>query len=178
MRSMNTAGYEIQSSFALITPNDQGFTVDRNMDDFLVTENFGMILRKPVHTDDNGAYFIEWEVSIVPIVFSWCGSIGFDSFLPSVLLWLVVIVAVVGYVNGFLLSLRFRGGNISFDTLSQMIKFVFHLLDLSPGRVLLYQKFLEFNLGFLLALSAFAMVAACVSRAAATLSTTSCLMAA
>nr|GFA52133.1 hypothetical protein [Tanacetum cinerariifolium] len=46
-------GYEIQSSFALITPNDQGFTVDRNMDDFLVTENFGMILRQPVHTDDN-----------------------------------------------------------------------------------------------------------------------------
>nr|GEX87280.1 hypothetical protein [Tanacetum cinerariifolium] len=46
-------GYEIQSSFASITLNDQGFTVDRNIDDFLVTENFGMILRQPVHTDDN-----------------------------------------------------------------------------------------------------------------------------
>nr|GEX57334.1 hypothetical protein [Tanacetum cinerariifolium] len=33
-------GYEIQSSFASITLNDQGFTVDMNMDDFLVTENF------------------------------------------------------------------------------------------------------------------------------------------
>nr|GFA23811.1 hypothetical protein [Tanacetum cinerariifolium] len=29
-------GYEIQSSFALITPYDQGFTIDRNVDDFLV----------------------------------------------------------------------------------------------------------------------------------------------
>nr|GEW17876.1 synaptobrevin, longin-like domain protein [Tanacetum cinerariifolium] len=46
-------GYEIQSSFALITSNDQGFTVDRNMDDFLVTENFGTILGQTVHTDDN-----------------------------------------------------------------------------------------------------------------------------
>nr|GFB02118.1 hypothetical protein [Tanacetum cinerariifolium] len=44
---------EIQSSFALITSNDQGFTVDRNMDDILVTENFGMMLGQPVHTDDN-----------------------------------------------------------------------------------------------------------------------------
>nr|GFC77282.1 hypothetical protein [Tanacetum cinerariifolium] len=46
-------GYEIQSSFASINSNDQGFTVDRNMDDLLVTENFGMILGQPVHTDDN-----------------------------------------------------------------------------------------------------------------------------
>nr|GEV02492.1 putative reverse transcriptase domain-containing protein [Tanacetum cinerariifolium] len=38
----------------------------------------------------------EWEVSSVPIVFSWCGSISFDSFLPSVLLWLVIIAAVIG----------------------------------------------------------------------------------
>nr|GEW82057.1 hypothetical protein [Tanacetum cinerariifolium] len=46
-------GYEIQSSFVSITSNDQDFTVDRNMDDFLVTKNFGMILGQPVHTDDN-----------------------------------------------------------------------------------------------------------------------------
>nr|GEU87072.1 reverse transcriptase domain-containing protein [Tanacetum cinerariifolium] len=45
--------YEIQSSYASITSNDQGFIVDRNMDDFLVIENFGMILGQPVHTDDN-----------------------------------------------------------------------------------------------------------------------------
>ncbi|GKB26624.1 hypothetical protein Tco_0866025, partial [Tanacetum coccineum] len=28
-----------------------------------------------------------------------------------------------------------------------MVKFVFHLLDFSPGTILLYQKFLEFNPG-------------------------------
>nr|GEZ62549.1 putative reverse transcriptase domain-containing protein [Tanacetum cinerariifolium] len=44
---------EIQLSFASITSNDQGFTVDRNTDDFLITENFGIILGQPVHTDDN-----------------------------------------------------------------------------------------------------------------------------
>ncbi|GKE46932.1 hypothetical protein Tco_1478190, partial [Tanacetum coccineum] len=38
----------------------------------------------------------EWEISSIPIVFSWSGNISFDSFLPSVLLWLVVIVVVVG----------------------------------------------------------------------------------
>nr|GEW97999.1 retrovirus-related Pol polyprotein from transposon TNT 1-94 [Tanacetum cinerariifolium] len=67
---------------------------------------------------------------------------------------------------------------------TQMVKFVFHLLDLSLGTILFYQTLLEFNpgaslsSGFLLALSAFFMVAAYVSRAVATLSTTSFLMAA
>nr|GEZ23197.1 hypothetical protein [Tanacetum cinerariifolium] len=52
-RNFLTTGYEIQSSFASITSNNQGFIVDRNMDDFLVTENFGMMFGQPVHTDDN-----------------------------------------------------------------------------------------------------------------------------
>nr|GEU81200.1 retrovirus-related Pol polyprotein from transposon TNT 1-94 [Tanacetum cinerariifolium] len=140
-RTGGRPGYEIQSSFASITSNDQGFTIDRNMDDYLVTENFGMILGQPAHTDDYvettefnrheinfesieakdkdmkllsapqsinilakcwfrrnipGTSFTEWEVSSVPIVFSWCGSIGFDNFLPSILLWLVGIIAVIG----------------------------------------------------------------------------------
>nr|GEY55579.1 hypothetical protein [Tanacetum cinerariifolium] len=43
-----------------------------------------------------GTSFTEWEVSSVPIIFSSCGSISFDNFLPSVLLRLMVIVAVVG----------------------------------------------------------------------------------
>nr|GFB54882.1 hypothetical protein [Tanacetum cinerariifolium] len=108
------------------------------MDELLVTENFGMILGQPVHTDDNvettefNRHEINFERifsieakdkdmkplsapesnntlakcwfgetylmggSSVPIVFSWYGSISFDSFLPSVLLWLVIIVVVVG----------------------------------------------------------------------------------
>ncbi|GKG28224.1 hypothetical protein Tco_0406551, partial [Tanacetum coccineum] len=38
----------------------------------------------------------QWEVSSIPIVLSWSGSISSDSFLPFDLLWLVVIIAVVG----------------------------------------------------------------------------------
>ncbi|GJY58650.1 hypothetical protein Tco_0458542 [Tanacetum coccineum] len=55
---------------------------------------------------------------------------------------------------------------------SQMVKFVFRLLDLSSRTVLLYQKLLEFNPGaslssvFLLVLSVFAIVVAYASRAA------------
>ncbi|GKF90383.1 hypothetical protein Tco_0274084, partial [Tanacetum coccineum] len=37
-----------------------------------------------------------WEVSGIPIVFRWSGSISSNSFLPSVLLWLIIVVAVVG----------------------------------------------------------------------------------
>ncbi|GJY10170.1 hypothetical protein Tco_0378355 [Tanacetum coccineum] len=39
---------------------------------------------------------IGWEVFGIPIVFRWSSSISSNSFLPSVLLWLVIIVAVVG----------------------------------------------------------------------------------
>ncbi|GKA52734.1 hypothetical protein Tco_0746049 [Tanacetum coccineum] len=85
------------------------------MDDFLVTNNFIMVLREPVHTDENvktiefnrheinferllpvNTSSIQWEVSSIPTVLSWSGSISSDSFLPFVLLWLVIIVAVVG----------------------------------------------------------------------------------
>ncbi|GJR36393.1 hypothetical protein Tco_1212077 [Tanacetum coccineum] len=38
----------------------------------------------------------------------------------------------------------------SYGPYSQMVKFVFHLLDLSSGMILLYQNLLEFNLGELL----------------------------
>nr|GEZ32377.1 hypothetical protein [Tanacetum cinerariifolium] len=199
--------YEIQSIFASITSYDQGFTVDRNMDDFLVTENFGMILGQPVHTDDKvktiefNRHEINFErhdkrLSLVADYFQWLAfcfgsswlngppfcKIGFGSFLSLVLLWLVVIVVVVGI--GVMV--------VVFVESSSVVKLSF----VSDGKIHLlssgshsedstfYQKFLEFNPGaslsseFLLALSAFAMVAACVSRAVATLSTTSCLMAA
>nr|GEZ92634.1 hypothetical protein [Tanacetum cinerariifolium] len=110
---------EIQSSFASITSNDQGFTVDRNMNEFLVTENFDMILGQPVHTDDN----LDGEIR-----------------LPS-------------------------SGSQSGDSTS-----LSEVFEFNPGASL--------GSGFLLALSTFAMVAAYVSRAVATLPTTSCLMAA
>nr|GFC60193.1 hypothetical protein [Tanacetum cinerariifolium] len=88
------------------------------MDDFLFTKNFGMILAQPVHTNDNvkttkfnrhennfkresmvmgGIFRIEAKDKDMKLLSAlWCGSIGFDSFLPLILLWLIVIMAVVG----------------------------------------------------------------------------------
>nr|GEW67660.1 hypothetical protein [Tanacetum cinerariifolium] len=76
------------------------------------------------------------------------------------------VTVVVVVVESSFVSLRFRGGDIPFNTLSQMVKSIFHLLDLSSRTVLLYQKLLEFN-------PAFAMLAACASRAMVILSGTS-----
>nr|GEY74571.1 hypothetical protein [Tanacetum cinerariifolium] len=127
-------------------------------------------------------------------------SISPKGFLPSILLLVVVIVTVaivaviivvvavaidrvviVVMIIG-LESLRFRGGNISFNTSSQMVKFVLHLLDVSSGTVLLCQKLLEFNpgacSGFLFVLPVFSMRAACASKVAATRSSIGCQMAA
>ncbi|GJY03676.1 hypothetical protein Tco_0369616 [Tanacetum coccineum] len=135
------------SIFASITSNDQSFTVDRNVNDFLITRDFSMILGQPVHTDDNleTTEFNRHKVSIViggifsieardidmkllsapesnntlasgwPLVLAVLGymahlvasitlnstrsgSIIFYSFLPLVLLWLVIVVVVVSVV--------------------------------------------------------------------------------
>ncbi|GKF19549.1 hypothetical protein Tco_0068187, partial [Tanacetum coccineum] len=42
------------------------------------------------------AFLTQGTVSSIPIVFSWSDRIRLESFLSSVLLWLVIIVAVVG----------------------------------------------------------------------------------
>nr|GFA33548.1 hypothetical protein [Tanacetum cinerariifolium] len=75
---------------------------------------------------------------------------GWGPTYPRLLVVIIVVVVMIvvvigGYVNGFLLNLRFRDGNIPFSTLSQMVKLFFYLLDLSSGTILLYQKLLEFN---------------------------------
>nr|GEW52437.1 hypothetical protein [Tanacetum cinerariifolium] len=44
---------KLLSGLTSITLEYQSFTVDRNVDDFLVTENVGMILGQPVHTNDD-----------------------------------------------------------------------------------------------------------------------------
>nr|GEV03182.1 hypothetical protein [Tanacetum cinerariifolium] len=61
-----------------------------------------------------GAFLTHGMVSSIPTVLSWGVSIRPDSFLSFVLFLLVIIVAVVG---GGVTSLRFRGGNIPFNTL-------------------------------------------------------------
>ncbi|GJY86493.1 hypothetical protein Tco_0500519 [Tanacetum coccineum] len=38
----------------------------------------------------------QWEVSNIPTVLCWSGSITSNSFFPSVLLWLAIIIAIVG----------------------------------------------------------------------------------
>nr|GEU43041.1 retrovirus-related Pol polyprotein from transposon TNT 1-94 [Tanacetum cinerariifolium] len=77
-----------------VREEDQSFTVDRNVNDFLVIENFGMILGKPVHTNDNveTTEFNQHEIDFE----RWSNSISSSSFLPLVLLWLEIIIAIVG----------------------------------------------------------------------------------
>ncbi|GKD42579.1 hypothetical protein Tco_1267224 [Tanacetum coccineum] len=43
------------------------------------------------------AFLTQGTVSSISIIFSWGGSISPEGFLSSVLLWLVIIVAVVGF---------------------------------------------------------------------------------
>ncbi|GKF89205.1 hypothetical protein Tco_0263168, partial [Tanacetum coccineum] len=99
------------------------------------------------------------KVSSIPIVFSWGGSRSPGGFLPSIMLLVVIIVAVIIVVVTVVLVVV-----IGED--SSIIKLSFVIIGVS------------FCPMFLLVLSVFTMVAACASRAAATLSATSFLMAA
>ncbi|GJV35185.1 hypothetical protein Tco_1407662 [Tanacetum coccineum] len=114
------------------------------------------------------AFLTQGTISSISIIFSWGGSISPEGFLSSVLLWLVIIVAVVGVTIVVVIIVAVvvvveKSGTIvghkvanswnlltSYGPYSQMVKFVFHLLDLSSGMILLYQNLLEFNLGELL----------------------------
>nr|GEW36926.1 hypothetical protein [Tanacetum cinerariifolium] len=128
-------------------------------------------------------FLTQGTVSIIPIVFSWSGSISSNSFLPSVLLWLVIIVAVISVhvtvvvvvESSFVIKLSFvitwylhrnhspspSDGKIRFPSSGSQ-----------SGDNISLSKLLEFNpgaslgFGFLFVLSAFVMLAACTSRAA------------
>nr|GEZ32508.1 hypothetical protein [Tanacetum cinerariifolium] len=139
------------------------------------------------------AFLTQETVSIIPIVFSWSGSISSNSFLPLVLLWLVIIVAVISV-----------GVTVVVVVKSSYV-FKRSFVITCPGTIFPCQKLLEFNPGKLslvqllqentdsvgsnqwisptapsepLKLKAFAMLAACASIAAETLSATNYLMAA
>ncbi|GKB00713.1 hypothetical protein Tco_0828706, partial [Tanacetum coccineum] len=101
------------------------------------------------------------------------------------------VVVPLGYVNGFLQSLRFRGSNISFNASSQIVKFFFYFSDFNLRIILVRHKPFELSPGDLIGLfyshSSFkpadkancsfrTIVAACVSRAVVTLLATSFLM--
>nr|GEV49322.1 putative reverse transcriptase domain-containing protein [Tanacetum cinerariifolium] len=79
--------------------------------------------------------------SNIPMIFSWGSSIGPDGFLPSILLLVVIIVVIVVVIGG----------------VPSIIKLLVVVIGVSLGPV------------FLFVLSVFAMLAACASRAAATL---------
>ncbi|GJS56642.1 zf-CCHC domain-containing protein [Tanacetum coccineum] len=118
-----------------------------------------------------GASFTQGMVSTIPFV----GSISPEGFLPPILLLVVinamVVVTVVIVVAVALLTLGH--GNC-----------FFHFLNLSFGTILLYQESFKFRPGVLLGLEfllgslVLTIVAACASRAVATLLATSFLMAA
>ncbi|GKE97333.1 hypothetical protein Tco_0020684, partial [Tanacetum coccineum] len=83
---------------------DQSFTVDRNVKDFLVTEKFGMILGQPVHTDNN----------VKTIKFNW-HEIDFESG------WLLVL-AVLGQMAHLVTKITFastRSGVLEITSLAQ-----------------------------------------------------------
>ncbi|GJV07699.1 hypothetical protein Tco_1345355 [Tanacetum coccineum] len=82
------------------------FTIDRNVNDFLITDNFGMILGQPVHTNDNiettefNWHEIDFErwpliLAVLAQMAHLVANITFacTSFLPSVL---AIVVAIVG----------------------------------------------------------------------------------
>nr|GEW30018.1 hypothetical protein [Tanacetum cinerariifolium] len=122
----------------------------------------------------------------IPIIFSKSGSISPEGFLPSNMLLAVIIVAVAIVVTVVLVVvdaiIGFEDNTYllrAFSILSSDLVGLFYSYRLGvcipPG-----QGVIGVSLGsvFLLVFLVFAMVVACVSRAAATLSTTNFLMAA
>nr|GEZ87796.1 hypothetical protein [Tanacetum cinerariifolium] len=97
----------------------------------------------------------QWVVSSISTVLSWSSNIGSESFWPSVLLLMGIIHAIVMDVLVV----------VAVIIIARDIPFIFKLLLMIVGISLME-------------LSASAIVAVCVSRAAATLSATSFLMAA
>ncbi|GJX31749.1 hypothetical protein Tco_0241604 [Tanacetum coccineum] len=87
---------------------------------------------------DESAFLTQRPVSNIPIVFNLSDSIRPEGFLSSVLLWLVINIAVVSVsvtvvvvvesssVVKLSFSLRFRGGNIPFNTSRQSPDENFH----------------------------------------------------
>nr|GEV38885.1 hypothetical protein [Tanacetum cinerariifolium] len=137
-----------------------------------------------------GTFLTQGKASSIPIVFSRGGSISPEGFLPSVLLFAVIIVVVaivvtvvLVVVDAIIRVIAIVGG------VSSIIKLLFVIIGdlvglfysnrlsvcIPPG-----QGVIGVSLGpvFLLVFLVFSMVAACVFRATATISATNFLMAA
>ncbi|GKB11588.1 hypothetical protein Tco_0845511 [Tanacetum coccineum] len=133
-----------------------------------------------------GAFLTQGKASSIPTIFSWGDSISPEGFLSSILLLVVIIVTVVimvilvvvvveGWANEFhqdkASSVRVPVANLTLQSSVQ-------LLQENTDSVRSNQRMRPTAPSVPLKLKAFAMVAACASKVAATLSATSFLMAA
>nr|GEU51750.1 hypothetical protein [Tanacetum cinerariifolium] len=126
------------------------------------------------------------KVSSIPTIQSWGGSISPDSFLPSILLLVVIVVAVVIVVVAVIMIVVVEGWMNEFhqDKASSVrvpianftLQSSVQLLRENTDSVRLNQRMSPTAPSVPLKLKAFAMLAACASRAIATLSATSFLM--
>ncbi|GJZ35519.1 hypothetical protein Tco_0581336 [Tanacetum coccineum] len=125
--------------------------------------------------------------SNIPTVFSWGSNIGLEGFLPSILLLVVIIVVVVIVVVTVILVVVVEG--VERNEFHQGQVASTHQIRLPIANVTLFSSAhllrentdlvrVPVGLVFLLGLLVLAIVAACASRAATTLSATSFLMAA
>nr|GEY04511.1 hypothetical protein [Tanacetum cinerariifolium] len=110
------------------------------------------------------------KVSNIPTVLTWVDNISSDGLLPSILLLVVVIVAIIIVVVTLIL--------IVVVVAIVVVVFVVAIIGVVFVGVSAIIKLLFVIIGFLLVLSAFAMLAACAFRAATTRSSISYQMAA
>nr|GEZ15464.1 hypothetical protein [Tanacetum cinerariifolium] len=104
-----------------------------------------------------GAFLPQRKVSNVPFVFSLGGSISHEGFLPSILLFVIVVVAIIEVVVIVVISAIIK---LSFVIIGSLHRIVlcylfyyplgygngfFHFLDLSLGTILIYQELFEFR---------------------------------
>ncbi|GJY22856.1 hypothetical protein Tco_0396514 [Tanacetum coccineum] len=137
-------------------------------------------------------HLLQRKVSSIPFVFSWGGSISPDSFLPSILLLLVIIVAVAIVVTIILVVVVVEGWANEFHqdkassvrvpvanfTLQSSVQLLWENTDSVRSNQRMRPTAPSVPLKFKVVLSVFAIVAACASRAATTLSATNFLIAA
>nr|GEW02067.1 hypothetical protein [Tanacetum cinerariifolium] len=156
-----TTGYEAQSGFTLITSDDQNFTIDWDVDEFLVTNDFSMIFGQPIHTNNNvkttelNRHKIKVSGQITHLV----TSLTLDSVRSYVMQSAFLTQGMVSSIP----TVFSWGDSISLDGFRPSI---------------LGTDGIYVGLVFLLVFLVFSMLAACVSRALVTLSATDCLMAA
>ncbi|GJT91626.1 hypothetical protein Tco_1080471 [Tanacetum coccineum] len=140
-----------------------------------------------------GAFLTQGKASSIPTVFSWGDSISPDGFLPSILLLLVIIVAVAIVIMVILVVVvvvkgkglvklphsNEAGANEFHQDKASSVRVPVANFTLQSTTQLLWRNTdsIRASLGPVLVLSVFAMVAACASKAAKTLSATSFLMA-